>query len=281
MRNTVVRIAIIFFLLIANIFIWKVNAQERLLTVAFLDVGQGDAIFIETPSGNQMLIDGGRGKQVLRELGDLMPIGDTSIDIVLATHPDSDHIGGLPEVFDRYEVGMFIEPGVVSDTNVYEMLEGKVVAEGLTPTLARRGMVVHLDSNVSFLILFPDRDVSRADSNDGSIVGQLIFGDSSFLLTGDAPKGVENYLVSLDGKNLESDVLKAGHHGSKTSSSGAFIDAVNPQYAIISAGKDNSYGHPHAEVLQIFNDRNISTLRTDEKGTFVFTSDSKTIFLDD
>lgn len=270
MRNTLLRLSVIVFLVSVNIFVWRADAEEKLLTVAFLDIGQGDAIYIETPSGNQMLIDGGRGKQVLRELGNIMPVADHSIDIVLATHPDADHIGGLPEVFERYDVGMFIEPGVIGDTNVAALLQERVKEEGLTPTLARRGMVIRLDPEVYFLILFPDRDVSHVDSNDGSIVGKLIYGDSSFLLTGDAPKGVELHLVSLDGNNLESDVFKAGHHGSRTSSSATFVEAVSPQYAIISAGKDNQYGHPHKEVIDLFNSLNIEVLATFEEGTIIF-----------
>ncbi|MBI2108916.1 MAG: MBL fold metallo-hydrolase [Parcubacteria group bacterium] len=269
-------------LFFANAFIWyAVFKEERgdILTVAFLDVGQGDAIFIEAPNGNQMLIDGGGGAQVLRRLGRIMPFYDRSIDVLLATHPDKDHVGGLPDVLNRYHVAMVMEPGVESDTAVYAQLEQLIENKNITKILARRGMKLKLSEGVYLHVLFPDRDPSGMDTNDASIVARLMYGDTSFLLTGDSPQKIEQYLVSLDGSNLNADVLKAGHHGSKTSSSETFIGHTSPEYVIISAGANNSYGHPHQEVLDRFEVFGSVIMRTDELGTIVFESDGNTLHI--
>jgi beta-lactamase superfamily II metal-dependent hydrolase len=269
-----------------NIFVWSVvSASERggLLTIAFLDVGQGDAIFIEAPNGNQMLIDGGRNAAVLRELSQVMSFKDRSIDVVVATHPDRDHISGLIDVFERYEVGMYFDSGVINDTGEYRTLLETVEKEGITPTLARRGQKIFLDNSVDeevFVeILFPDRDVTNVETNLGSIVLRVVYGNTEVMLTGDSPKSIEKYLVSIDGEYLESDILKAGHHGSKTSSSESFVGFVNPKFVVISSGKDNRYGHPHQEVLEIFKHFNIKTINTADTGTIIFTSDGENIIL--
>lgn len=263
-------------LFIATCFVWTaVFATETNgnLVVAFLDVGQGDAIFIQAPNGNQVLIDGGKGGSVLSELGALMPFSDRTIDTVIATHPDMDHIGGLPEVFARYEVGMFLEPGVADDGADYAALLEAVQQEGLTPIYARRGMVLMLDTSVSLEILFPDRDVSNVEANTGSIVVRLVYGDTSALFTGDSPVAIEEYLVGTYGDTLKSDILKLGHHGSKTSTSDTFLGYVDPTYGIISAGCDNSYGHPHAEVMARLKTFEVNELSTCTEGTITFESD--------
>lgn len=263
-------------LLVAVIFIWYAVIKESRqgeLRVYFLNVGQGDAIFIDAPSGNQMLIDGGPDKSVLTELGKALPFYDRKIDVLVATHPDKDHIAGLTYVLDRYEVGKILEPGVSSETAVYQSLEKKINNKKVPKILARRGMVIDLGGGAIFKILFPDRDTAGWETNTASIVGRVVYGDNSVMLTGDSPQAIENYLAVLDGKNLQSDILKAGHHGSRTSSSQNFVGFVNPQYAIISAGKDNSYGHPHREVLDLFEKFKIPILRTDNSGTVEFESD--------
>ena len=256
--------------------IWT-NIQSTELAVYFLDVGQGDAIFINTPNGNQMLIDGGRNKQVIVELSKIMPIYDRSIDVVLATHPDSDHIGGLSFVLDRYQVRGFIDSNKSSDTTTSQVLESSLKANGAKKITARRGMRVVLDRDIYFDILYPDRPVENLESNEASIVGRLIYGQNSFILTGDAPKKVENYLIFLDNEELSADVLKAGHHGSHTSSSEAFVRTVAPTLAIISAGQNNQYGHPHQEVINLFKTLNIKVLNTANRGTIKITSDGRTI----
>jgi len=267
------KILTLVFLLFTNLFIWSsVFAQEsqNKLRVAFFDVEQGDSIFIETLSGNQILIDGGADKKVLRELSKIMPFHDRSIDIVIITHPDKDHIGGLPSVFENYDVSAFVEPGVEADTEIYNVLKNLVKEEKSKIIIARKGMIFNLDENIVLKILFPDRDVSGMDTNDASIIAQLVYGNNEFLFTGDSPQKIEEYLVSINGEKLSSDVLKIGHHGSKTSSSESFIGFVSPEYAIISAGLNNKYGHPHKEVIDLLNEFGVKILKTSEIGTIIF-----------
>lgn len=256
-------------LFLATFFVWyAVYAEDgRELEVYFLDVGQGDAIFIQAPGGNQVLIDGGPNKAVLGELARVMPFYDRSIDMVIESHPDSDHIGGLPEVLNRYDVGMVMESGVNSDSAVYLETEKIINKKNIKKVLARRGIRINLDDGAFLDILFPDRDPSGWDTNDASIIAKLQYGGKSFLFTGDSPQKVEKYLVSLGGKNLDSDVLKVGHHGSKTSSSEEFLGYISPEYVVISVGKDNRYGHPHQEILDRLAKFGVKILRTDESGT--------------
>lgn len=263
-------------LFLSNAFIWyAIFAETRsgVLTVAFLDVGQGDAVFIEAPNGNQMLIDGGPSAVVLRTLGEVMPFYDRSIDVVLATHPDKDHIGGLPAVFDRYAVSYFFESGVSGTTAAYRALLDAVRAEGIGSSVARRGVAIDLGSGVVFEILFPDRDPTGMDTNDASVVAKVVYGGTSFLLTGDSPQRIEQYLAALDGAKLKTDVLKVGHHGSKTSSADAFLGFASPLHAVISSGAENQYGHPHREVLDRLARFGIAVARTDKSGTVRFSSD--------
>lgn len=255
--------------LISVLVLWQESNKK--LTVAFLDIGQGDAIFIESPSGAQVLIDGGSGRSVLRELGSVMPFYDKSIDVVLATHPDADHIGGLPDVFENYNVALFLESGVESNTDMYKTLKAQVGKEGAKVIEARRGMVLDLGGGVRLEILFPIFDPSDLLTNTASIVARLVYGENEFLLTGDSPKEIENYLITLS--DIESDVLKVGHHGSKTSTSPDFVTIVSPKYAVISAGKDNRYGHPAPEVIEILQKSGTQILGTYDLGTIIFESD--------
>ncbi len=269
---------VLFLLCGANGIVWffaEASQQDGELTVTFLDVGQGDSIFIQTPNGRQVLIDGGGTKKVLRELGSALSPLDRSIDIVIGTHPDLDHIGGLGEVFSRYDVGMYIDSGFRETGALQEELLRSVEEEGISPLAVRTNDVIALDEGVFLYFLFPDRDISEGDTNLTSVVCKLVYGKTSFLFTGDAPESVESYLVYLFGNGLESDVLKVGHHGSKTSSSDGFVHAVSPDYAVISAGCDNTYGHPHEEVIQRFKKLDTEVLETCGEGSITFTSDGK------
>lgn len=280
MRYRVIALAIF---LVTNVIIWYALAREEneVLTVVFLDVGQGDAIFIESPAGNQVLIDGGGGRAVLRELGGVMPFYDRSIDVLIATHPDQDHIGGLPDVLERYDVSFVIESGATNDTGAFDALERFINNEGAEHVRAQRGQIVNLGGGAYLEILFPDRDVSRVggDTNSASIIAELVYGETEVLLTGDAPDAVENYLALLDSGGLQSDILKVGHHGSRTSTTDLFLSAVRPKYAVISAGEDNRYGHPHKEVLNQLAVAGVAVFGTYESGTIVFKSDGKTLEL--
>jgi competence protein ComEC len=270
-KRKVILISFSFFLIL-NIFIWSaiyIQGHGK-LKVDFLDVGQGDSIYIQAPNGNNILIDGGIDRKVLSSLGNVLPFGNKKIDIVLGTHPDADHIGGLPFVFDNYKVSAYIDNGAKSDSGVWRTLENKIESEKSQRVEAKAGMRIILDQdkNIVLYVLSPYMNVNKVnDTNMGSIVGKLSYGSSTFMLTGDAPINVEQNLVKKFGSSLESDVLKVGHHGSKTSSSEAFLKAVAPQFAIISVSAKNMYGHPHKEVIDLLNKLGIKILRTSENGT--------------
>ncbi|MEK7574881.1 MAG: ComEC/Rec2 family competence protein [Patescibacteria group bacterium] len=263
-------------------FIWYAvfrENREGVLTIAMLDIGQGDAIYIEAPNGNQMLIDGGPPKAVLSALRKVMPFYDRSIDMLMVTNPDMDHIGGFVDVLNSFNVKQVVEPGTKNVSAAYAALEKSVTDEPAEKILVHRGQIIWLDKKhgVGFQVLFPDRDVSGLGTNDGSIIGRLVYGDTSIMFTGDSPQKIEKYLVSLDGLKLDSDVLKVGHHGSRTSTSEEFVGFVSPDYAIISNAKGNSYGHPHRETLDTLGKFDIKTLRTDQVGTIIFTSDGNVL----
>ena len=244
--------------------------------VSMLNVGQGDAIFIQTANGRQLLIDGGRDATVLSELTKIMPAGDRSIDVVIATHPDADHVGGLPQVLSRYDVGLFLTSDVYADTQTIKDVYTRINDRNTTAYYARRGMILTLDPITSFKILFPDRDTHDWETNTASIVGRLSIGDRSALFTGDSPISIEQYLVKTDPKDINVDIVKLGHHGSKTSSSAEFLRATSPALALISAGLNNRYGHPHPEVMALLKKLGISSLSTQDKGTVTLTTNGKT-----
>ena len=269
-------------LIISNILVWSAILERQpgdTLSVYFLDVGQGDAILIDSPNHGRVLIDGGRNRKVLTELGRILPFADRRIDVVLATHPDADHIGGLPEVVSRYKVGMLLESGAESDNTIDDELKKRVEEKNIPNVIARRGMVINFGDGARLTILFPNQDVSKLDSNDASIVARLTYGEESLLLTGDAELRTENILLNLDPDILNSDVLKVGHHGSRSSTFILFAEAVSPEYAVISAGKDNSYGHPHKEVLNILDKVRAKVVSTIDRGTIKFETNGETLEL--
>src|SRR3989344_2139759 len=272
-------------LLFGNVFIYYAVFAEapRELTIAFLDIGQGDAIFIESPAGNQVLVDGGPNAKVLQELGKIMALHDRTIDLVVLTNPDQDHFAGLIDVLKQFEVAGVMEPGTVGKSRMYPEFEKAVDEEGAARYTARRGQIIDLGSGAYLKILFPDRDVSTLAPNDGSIVMQLVFGETEVMLMGDATAKVERQLLSLQLMDtecpsvcsLKSDVLKVGHHGSRTSTSKNFVAAIAPVYAVISDGKDNQYGHPHKEVLDTLEAFGIRLFRPEREGTFIMRWDGK------
>ena len=284
MNNTTIRIrlAILFLLLCGAAVIWVVprlsdNQGTEYLTVSFLDVGQGDAIFIQTPDGVEVLIDGGPNNSVLRELSKQMSFFDRTIDMVIGTHPDADHIGGLIDVLQRYRVKTIITTENQSDTSTASSYVQAIAHEGAGVIYARAGQELALGEAVTLRVLFPVYETSKMESNASSIILQLVYGETEFLLTGDSPKRIEEYLVQ-EGVALESDVLKAGHHGSRTSTSEMFLQAVDPQFAVISAEKDSRYGHPHIEVTDMLFNHRVETYETSQEGTITFQSDGMRVW---
>jgi competence protein ComEC len=219
------------------------------LEVTFLNVGQGDAILIETPDGAQALIDGGPDGTVLRELARELPWGDRTLDLVIGTHPDKDHIGGLIDVLARYTVASILTTENTGETTAASQYQKALTAETDIVHMARAGQVYTLGASTTITILSPARDPSLLESNTASIVVKLSYGEIDFMLTGDAPESIEDYISVTYGELLQSEVLKLGHHGSKTSTGELFLATVKPTYAVVSAGADNSYGHPHEEVV--------------------------------
>jgi competence protein ComEC len=211
-----------------------------------------------------------------------MPWYKRSIDVVIPTHPDSDHIGGLVDVLERYNIGYVVQSSVLGNTATWDVLEDTIVADtkrGTHLIIAKRGQIIDLGGGAYLEVLSPDRMVPHLDTNMGCVVTRLVYGNTSFMLSCDLPQAMEDYLVELDGADLHADVLKAGHHGSKTSSSPIFVGYVNPQYAVYSRGCNNVYGMPHVETIATFKAFNIPTLDTCTMGTITFTSDGQKVML--
>jgi competence protein ComEC len=277
----------VFILVLFSLFvlaIWfptvSIPIQKEYLTVRFLDVGQGDSIHIETPDGYELLIDGGASSQVLRKLSEGRSFFDRKIDVVLATHPDTDHIGGLVDIFERYTVDYIIKTEAEHEAPAARAFARAESIEGSQVILAQAGQEIQLGASTTIRILSPNGDTTNWGNNNASIVVQVVYGDIAFMLTGDAPSSIEDYLVTAYGSSLESEVLKLGHHGSKTSTSENFLDTVQPEFAVVSASADNRYGHPHQSVIARVFARNIKTLSTATEGTIVFQSDGKEVWLD-
>ena len=239
-----------------------------------LNVGQGDSLFIESPTGTQIMFDVGPAHKVLGSLSRIMSPFDRSIDALVVTNPDADHIGGFAEVFKNYKVGMILESGALTDSKVYQNFKEEIKKQNIPDILAKRGMKLDLGGGVLIDILFPDRDVSSWATNDGSVIARLTYGKTSIMLTGDSTAKTEKIILSENpGTVLDSTILKVGHHGSRTSTSDSFVKAVTPSYALISVGKNNNYGHPHRETLNTLTQFGAEVLRTDILGTIIIKCD--------
>lgn len=288
-RNKNFVLGLFILLVCLNILAWTgvfELSSSRDLEVVFFDIGQGDAIFIETLRGHQILIDGGPDINILEKLGREMPFFDRTIDLVILTHPEQDHIAGLIEVLERYRVEYILWTGVNRKTAEYERWReviDKEEKEGAIIKIAKSGQKIFCSAPESkdcyFEILYPfecleGKEVKNA--NNTSIVARLVFKNNSFLFTGDIPKSVEAELIK-EGANLDSDVLKVAHHGSKTSTIEDFIWKVSPEIAVIQAGRDNRYGFPHQEVLEILQKFDIKILRTDKNGDVKIISDGSNL----
>jgi len=272
---------VVLFLISANVFVWQALFNLGLnnsLEVMFFDVGQGDAIFVKTPHGHQILIDGGPDSKILEKLAKEMPFWDKTIDLVVLTHPEKDHMAGLLKVLERYKVEQILWTGIVRNTADYNKWQELIKKEEAKITIAKVSKRVKA-GRVSLAILYPFESLEGEEfknSNNTSIIAQLIFNNNSFLFTGDAAKSVEKKILSRCKEDvncsLDSDVLKVSHHGSKTSTSEEFLKEVSPEIAVISCGKNNPYHHPHQEVLKNLEKFDIKILRTDQNGDIKVTS---------
>lgn len=264
-------------LIAVNGFVWYAVCTDSKgqMVLAFLDVGQGDSVYVRSPDGYDMLIDGGPDHAAVRELPNVMGPLDRTIDLVVETHPDKDHIAGLVDVLARYQVRTVMTPGVANDTDTFRALEHAIASEPqVTRVTARRGMRIHLGSAVYADVLYPDHDVSRIRAtNDASITLHLVYGSTTAMLTGDLPSTIEDMLVRDYGTALQSDILKAGHHGSKYSTDALWLRAVHPRVVVISAGAHNTYGHPSPDVLERVRNVGADIVSTIDRGSIIYESD--------
>ncbi|MGG3942077.1 MBL fold metallo-hydrolase [Peribacillus psychrosaccharolyticus] len=251
--------------------------ESAKLEVHFVDVGQGAAQIIITPAGKVMVIDGGNNDDEERMVSYLNKLGVKKVDILVGTHPDADHIGGIDAVIDAFDIGKVYMPKIQKDTLTFESVLRAVQNKGLKVTTAKAGIDLDLDSAISTKMIGP-LAASDPDNNEMSAIIRLEYGNHSFLLTGDAGVDTEADLIQ-SGAELKSTVLLVGHHGSDHSTSPAFLQTVQPEYAVIQVGK-NSYGHPTAGVLSKVTNAGAKIYRNDKDGTIVFTTNGKTISVD-
>jgi competence protein ComEC len=272
-------LTVVFFVIIALV-IFQNILNNQTTTISFLDVGQGDAIFIEAPNGVQVLVDAGPSVEAVRSLSAVMPFWDRTIDLIIPTHADQDHIGGFPEIFKRFTVNAVLDTSNTASTSIYEEYSKLRDDEDVPIRIASFQDTLVLDepSGVYLRVLYPDQDISALPRNESSTILQLVHGNIEVMLTGDAGVMVEDYLVGVYNSFLESEILKAGHHGSKTSTSDLFLEVVNPEYVVVSAGEDNRYGHPHQEVVQRIKNSGAMIMETSKEGTIIFETNGVSVW---
>lgn len=279
-RKNYILVVLTLILLVSSIYLFYLDFKDsnKGFTFAMLDIGQGDALFIESPTGTQVLVDAGPPRKILSELAYVMSPFDKHIDAFIITNPDQDHIGGFADVLKFYKVDTVFESGTINDSQTYKNLEKQIIDKNISNFLAEKGMRLDLGGGAVIDILFPDRNVFDWAPNDGSIVAKLSYGDISIMLTGDASIKTEKIILGEYSKDaLDSTILKVGHHGSHTSSSLEFVEAVSPLYSLISDGKNNKYGHPHEETLETLAKSGAEIFRTDLLGTIIMQSDGKNV----
>jgi competence protein ComEC len=294
MRNKKLTFFILIGIVFSNIVAWSVVYnlnKSRPFEVVFFDVGQGDSIFVETPQKQQILVDGGPDSSILGKLAKEMPFYDRTIDLIILTHPERDHMFGLMEVLKKYKVDNILWTGIVRETPEWKEWNKLIKKEGAKIRIAKAGQKITLSD--SFInVLYPIESLEGRElksTNNTSIVCKLVFNKTSFLFTGDIEKPAEQDLANNNG-DLNSDVLKVAHHGSKTSSSSRFLEKVSPKIAVISVGADktakgedcgnkkrNRYGHPNCGVLARLKNFAIQVLRTDQNGDIKIVSDGKNL----
>lgn len=254
------------------------SLPDTKLHLVFCDVGQGDAIYVRTPGGEDILIDAGPNDKVLACLGKHMPFYDRSIELVFLSHPQADHLNGLISVIERYNVDYFVSSGIGNTTEGYKKLAKLLSEKNVLQKKVFAGEKIGLD-NVGLKILWPEKGgvlaaTSPTDVNELSLVLKLSYGQFDALLTGDAGQDVQEQLALNPASRGEWEVLKVPHHGSKTSLLASFLEEIKPALAVISVGK-NSYGHPAKETLEVLRNYEIKILRTDKDGEIEIISDGK------
>ncbi|MDO8494969.1 MAG: ComEC/Rec2 family competence protein [bacterium] len=273
-RSGLIALGVLVILVVISFFI---GGHDGKLHVYFLDIGQGDAMFVQTPGGKQILIDGGPDQTVLQRLGEVMPFYDRTIDLVVATHPDADHLAGLVSVLEKYRVASILETGMQCETALCAEWEKIVPKEQAVMNYGNLGEEINIEEGVKLLILNPFfelKDQKLSSRNNGAVVLKLMYGKQTVLLTADIEASIERKMLVSD-LNLKADFLKIAHHGSKTSTTEDFLKAVAPKAAFIEVGRRNRYGHPTEEVLGRLENLSIPYYRTDTQGTIELVLDGK------
>jgi competence protein ComEC len=278
-------VIIIVGLVVANVLAWPevFRLSRSSLEVIFFDVGQGDASLIKTSQGHLILIDGGPDSVVLEKLAKEIPFWDKTIDLIVLTHPHYDHISGLNHVLAKYKVENILWTGVLTETVAFREWQELINSEkGVKEYLAQTGQKISAGP-ISLEILYPFKSLfgeKIKELDNTSLVLRLVFKDNSFLFTGDAFVVVEKELIEK-GVQVDSDVLQVGHHGSNTSTDETFLENVSPSVAVISVGKENSYGHPHEKTLNLLKKHDIVFFRTDINEDIKIVSDGRNLKLPD
>jgi competence protein ComEC len=251
--------------------------RDQIMRVHYIDVGQGDSILIQV-NGINMLIDAGPAENSDILISYLKKQKIRKLHYIVATHPHEDHIGGMAAVIRKFDVGKFYAPKIIVETRYFEDMAVSLKEKGLMISPARKGTSLSLGKNTECVMLSPCSE-SYDNLNNYSSVIRITYGSSSFLFTGDAEELAETEIIST-GAYIDCDVLKAGHHGSSTSSSKQLLEAVTPDTAVISAGKRNDFGHPSKTVLNALESMDAQVYRTDIDGTIILESDGKSITKD-
>lgn len=278
-NNKIFKILTSIFIVIIFILFFNLNNNANFknkMIIHYIDVGQGDCILIQVNNKN-LLIDSGPSTNRKDLLNYLKKINIKKFDYIIATHPHDDHIGNMDTIIKRYDVGEFYSPKVITSSDTFDSLLSALVDKNLKINVLKKGTnQINLGKNANLKVLSPKKDFTSDNLNNYSPIIKINFLNNSFLFTGDAETSDEN-LVLFENNDLKADVLKVGHHGSSTSTSLDFLNSVDPSVAIISVGKNNSYGHPSQKVLSLLDESNIKTLRTDISGNIIVISDGKNI----
>jgi competence protein ComEC len=283
-KNRKIAYFILAFLSVSAILVWMAvfaEVEAGKLKVNFYNIGQGDSALIEASSHNQVLIDGGPNSSILEKLGEDLPFYDRKIELVILTHPDKDHLFGLVEVLKRYEVKQILTTGILCSTAICKEWEKLIEKKNIPVKIAQAGQIIKIGNGINLLVLHPFENLQREEvknKNNASIINLLVYGENSFLFTGDAEMKVERKLIKSN-VNLRSDILKVSHHGSKGATSDEFLKYVMPKTAIISVGK-NSWGMPRQELLERLDNNKIKVYRTDEDGDVRVISDGINFLID-
>jgi competence protein ComEC len=274
-------------LLLATVIIWVTifTLPDKQLHVSFLNVGQGDAILVQTPCGQNILIDGGPSPQALcMELGKKLPFWERTIDLMISTQPQADHITGLVEILQRYKVKQVLHPGTIYDSSTYQKFMTTLEEKQIRYSIARAGQKIKLAGDIVIEVLNPPVELFERTSSDidnNGIVLKLSYGQIRFLFTADIRYEAELRMI-MQRWDINSTVLKVAHHGSKTSTSPQFLSLTDPDIAVISVGAENSFGHPDIEVLNRLFDSiwKEKVYRTDIDGTIEFYTDGQRLWVD-